>query len=174
MLTDIEIKVLEKGLDFAPIQRKMNGSELTRDFNKFCRRMRLKKHFRDEPQGFNETPAFTPKSYHPPEGHACLEVFLSQVEKELLKIPFLDLKYSSMSRKEWQAVRSLADDRGIVIKKVNKGSCVVVRDRNDYLLEAERQVSDSKVYIDVSNTENILSHKKQVIKYLLVLKGEVL
>ena len=44
MLTDIEIKNLEKGLDFAPIQRKMNGSELTRDFNKFCRRMRLKKH----------------------------------------------------------------------------------------------------------------------------------
>ena len=61
-----------------------------------------------------------------------------------------------------------------MIKKVNKGSCIVVRDRNDYLLEAERRVSDSKVYIDVSNTENILSHKKQVIKYLLVLKGEVL
>ena len=61
-----------------------------------------------------------------------------------------------------------------MIKKVNKGSCIVVRDRNDYLLEAERRVSDSKVYIDVSNTGNILSHKKQVIKYLLVLKGEVL
>ena len=61
-----------------------------------------------------------------------------------------------------------------MIKKVNKGSCIVVKDRNDYLLEAERRVSDSKVYIDVSNTENILSHKKQVIKYLLVLKGEVL
>ena len=39
--------------------------------------MRLKWHFRDEPQGFNETPAFTPKStWHPPKGHACLEDFL--------------------------------------------------------------------------------------------------
>ena len=158
VLTDAEIKVLGKGLDFAPIQRKINEPELRRDFNEFCRRMRLKWHFRDEPQGFNETPAFTPKStWHPPKGHACLEVFLSQVEKEIFEIPFSDLKYSNMSREEWQAVRSLADDRSIVIKKADKGSCVVVWDRNDYLLEVERQLSDSKVYRDVSNTANILS-----------------
>ena len=76
VLTDAEIKVLGKGLDFAPIQRKINEPELRRDFNEFCRRMRLKWHFRDEPQGFNEIPAFTPKStWHPPKGHACLEVF---------------------------------------------------------------------------------------------------
>ena len=62
-----------------------------------------------------------------------------------------------MSREEWQAVRSLADDRSIVIKKADMGSCVVVWDRNDYLLEAERQLRDTKVYRDVSNTENILS-----------------
>ena len=45
-----------------------------------------------------------------------------------------------------------------MIKKVDKGSCVVVWDRNDYLLEAERQLSDTKVYRDVSNTKNILSN----------------
>ena len=50
-----------------------------------------------------------------------------------------------MSREEWQAVRSLADDRSIVLKKSDKGSCVVVWDRNDYLPEAERQLSDTKV-----------------------------
>ena len=62
-----------------------------------------------------------------------------------------------MSREEWQAVRSLADERIIVIKKAGKGSCVVVWDRNNYLQEAERQLSNTKVYRDVSNTENILS-----------------
>ena len=62
-----------------------------------------------------------------------------------------------MSSEEWQAVRSLADDRSIEIKKADKGSCVVVWDRNYYLLEAERQLSDTEVYRDVSNTENILS-----------------
>ena len=48
-------------------------------------------------------------------------------------------------------------DRSIVIKKVDKGSCVVVWDRNDYLPEAERQLPDTKVYRDVNNTENSLS-----------------
>ena len=89
VLTDTEIKVLEKGLGFAPIQRKISESELRHDFNEFCRRMRLKWHYRDEPQGFNDTPAFIPKStWNMPKGHACLEVFLSRVEKEILRSHF--------------------------------------------------------------------------------------
>ena len=57
--------------------------------------------YRDEPQGFNETPAFTPKStWHPPKGHALLEFFLSQVQKEIFEIPSSNLKYSNMSREE--------------------------------------------------------------------------
>ena len=87
-----EIKVLENGLDFTPIQRKINKPELRRDFIEFCRRMRLKWHFRDEPRGFNATPAVAPKStWHPSKRHACLEVFLSQVEREIFKIPFSEL-----------------------------------------------------------------------------------
>ena len=44
-----------------------------------------------------------------------------------------------------------------MIKKSDKGSCVVLWDRSDYLQEPERQLSDTKVYRDVSNTKNILS-----------------
>ena len=44
-----------------------------------------------------------------------------------------------------------------MIKKVDKGSGVAVWDRSDYLVEAEIQLSDTKVCIDVSNTENIFS-----------------
>ena len=42
VLTDTEIKVLEKNLDFAPIQKKLNEQELRSDFNEFCKIMRLK------------------------------------------------------------------------------------------------------------------------------------
>ena len=41
VLTEDEIKVLAKGLDFAPIQRKVNEPKLRQDFENFCRRMRL-------------------------------------------------------------------------------------------------------------------------------------
>ena len=55
-----------------------------------------------------------------------LEVFLSQVENELFKLPQADIKYSNLSREEWNAIRSLADDRNIIIKKADKGSYIVI------------------------------------------------
>ena len=58
MLTDGEIKILEKGLDFAPIQRKINEPELKQDFKDFCRSMRLKWYFWGERQEFSELQHF--------------------------------------------------------------------------------------------------------------------
>ena len=82
VLTDTERKVVEKGLDYAPIQNKINEPELRRDFEEFCRRVRLTWHFRNESTPyFKETPVFPPKStWKPPKGHPNLEVFLSQIE----------------------------------------------------------------------------------------------
>ena len=87
VLSDAEIKVLEKGLDFAPIQKKINEPELREDFEEFCHRMRVRWHLRNEPsESFSKKPAFSPKSsWKPPQGHPNLEVFLSQIENELLK-----------------------------------------------------------------------------------------
>ena len=51
---------------------------------------------------------------------------------------------------------SLVDDRNLVIEKADKGSCVVVWDRNDYLMEAEKQLSDKNVYKDVNFNEKLI------------------
>ena len=48
------------------------------------------------------------------------------------------LGYPNLNKLEWESIRSLAGDRSIVIKKVDKVSCVVVWDRLDYLMEAEK------------------------------------
>ena len=68
------------------------------------------------------------------------------------------LRYSNLSQGEWRAVRSLADDRSIVIKKADKGSCVVAWDRWDYVKEAEKQLGDSTVYEEINYNKKILSH----------------
>ena len=92
-------------------------------------------------------PAFSPKSnWKPPEGHPNLEVFLSQIENELFKTVETPLSYSNLSKEEWEAVRTLADDRNIVIKKTDKGSRVVIWDRNDYITEADSQLENEIVY----------------------------
>ena len=77
ILSENEIKVLEKGLDFAPIQRKINEPELCKNFEEFCRRIRTKWNFRNEPsQNFSAVPAFAHKSsWKPPLGNTNLEVF---------------------------------------------------------------------------------------------------
>ena len=49
VLTDIEIRILEKGLDFAAIQNNINEPDLRSDFEEFYRRMRTKWHFRNMP-----------------------------------------------------------------------------------------------------------------------------
>ena len=36
VLSDTEIRVLEKGLDFAPTENELNEPELRRDFEEFC------------------------------------------------------------------------------------------------------------------------------------------
>ena len=71
---------MEKGLDYAPIQNKINEPELKQDFEEICRKMRLKWHFRNKPTPeFSTTPAFNPKStWKPPNTSPSLEHFLSQ------------------------------------------------------------------------------------------------
>ena len=68
--------MLEKTLDFAPMQLQINEPELKQDFKDFCRSLRLKWYFWDERQEFSETPAFSTKSSQsPPRVHSCIEVF---------------------------------------------------------------------------------------------------
>ena len=121
--------------------------------------MRTKWNFRNEPsQDFGVVPAFARKSFwKPPLGHPNLEVLLSQVESELFKETQDNLRCSNLSQEEWRAVRSLADDRSTAIKKADKGSCAVVRDRWDYIREAEKQLGDSTVYEEININKKILS-----------------
>ena len=53
-------------------------------------------------------------------------------------------------------MRSLADDQNFVIKKADKGSCMVVLDWFDYLMEAEKQLSDKNIYKEVKFNENLI------------------
>ena len=46
-----------------------------------------------------------------------------------------------MSEKEWEALRGLAGDR-----QTDKGSCVVVRCRDDCIKEANKQLENKTVY----------------------------
>ena len=99
VFTETEIKVLKRGLDFAPTQKCINEPELRKDFVEFCRKMLIKWHFRNEiTEDFSTIPIFPPKSnWTPPVGYPNLEMFLSELEKEL----FEDDNFSHFHRRNF-------------------------------------------------------------------------
>ena len=101
-MSENEIETLEKGLDFAPIQRNINKHELRKDFEEFCRRMRTKWNFRDELSlYFIVVSSFACKSsWKPPLGHPDLEVSLSIDEEKLFKETQDSLRYCNLSQEE--------------------------------------------------------------------------
>ena len=46
-------------------------------------------------------------------------------------------------------MQSLAEDRSMIIKPADKSSYVVVWDREDYLAEGYKQLSDTSTYVEV-------------------------
>ena len=73
--------------------------------------MRIRWNFRDQPsEDFSDKPAFCPKSkWKPPPGHPGLELFLSQLEKEIFNGLLNDSIsiLSNMFKEEWEALRGL-------------------------------------------------------------------
>ena len=81
--------------------------------------------------------------------HASLEIFLSQLEKELFTNDLDESSQGNLSAEEWKALRNLTLDCSIIIKGADKGSSVVVWDRADYILEAKSYLNDKLVYKEV-------------------------
>ena len=153
-LSSLEIKVLEGGLRFSATPS-VNEVDFRRDSSDFSRKMRCKSLFRNERQeNVSETSEFKSKSTcNAPKEAPALELFSSQTEKDILSILSGKATNYNLSKEEYRTMRSLQNGRSVVIKPADKGSAVVVWDRNDYLKEAERQLSDEKTYEEIRITE---------------------
>ena len=121
ILTEVEIKVLEKGLDYSQtIYNQINDPELQHDFEEFSRNLHLKRYLRNEPtldfsQTFLLSLSLLGKFL---KEKPSLELLLNQIEKEILEIPKTRLGCSNFTLEELKCMRSLADNRSIAIKKV--------------------------------------------------------
>ena len=60
-------------------------------------------------------------------------------------------KYNNLTREERGVLYNLKNDKNIVIKSADKGSAVVVLDRDDYIKEAEEQLGHKDIYDEVCN-----------------------
>ena len=145
VLNPAEISLLSKGLKFVPTPNVVDRAALKQDLENFGRKLRLAWHFRKDGNTFTPDPFRRKKNYNPPKNDAAIELYLSRLEEEILDIN-TRLKFHNISKEERQAISSLKNDTSIIIKEADKGSGIVIWDREDYLKEAESQLSDEKVY----------------------------
>ena len=100
---------------------------------------------------------FKPKStFNPKYKDVIIETYLSSSAENLLDIYIPKDKFNNLSEKERDALYSLKNDNTIVIKGGNKGSRNIVWDREDYLKEVHKQLSDEEVCEEVTNDHSTL------------------
>ena len=145
-LADSVIALLSKRLNFVPTSNRIDKAKLKTELETLGRVLRLKWHFRNEENEF-ELDQFKPKStFNPRNKDATAEVYMSSLEEKLMKIEMPKDKYNNITSKERQALYDLKNNKNIVIKGADKGSAVVIWDRDHYIKQAEKQLGDSDVY----------------------------
>ena len=151
-LTGAEISLLSKGLKFCPTPEKVDIYSLRKDIREYVRRVRLREYFYSEQDdvggSFSDLPAFRKKSSWTPDGNRerAIEAYVEALERELLTHDFDMIYQRNLSREEQQALQNLRKYDDIIIKQADKGSAVVIMDKEAYLQEAMRQLNDSEIY----------------------------
>ena len=83
-------------------------------------------------------------------------------------------KRKNITPAEKDALRSLVDNDTIIIKPADKGGAIVVQNKDDYIKEGLRQLSDEKFYIKLDH-DMTESHNSKVIEQLeaMRVRGEI-
>ena len=174
ILTENEIKVLDKGLNFVPTPEKLDGLQIKNDLEKLGTDIKLRMFYQNDlSPSFSEKPTFkVPSSWTPPIIFMQLELYLSEIEDKLININESGESYQNLSKDEREALKSLMNDNEIIIKPADKGSAVVIWSKHGYLLEASNQLSDTNVYCksNSSTLQKVNSEIKSVLRDIFNLK----
>ena len=89
--------------------------------------------------------------FNPRNKNVVTELYLSSLEKRLLKIEVPQDKFNNLTEGERHTLYNLKDSKTIVIKGADKDSVVVVWDRQDYIKGAVNQLGDTDIYEEIPN-----------------------
>ena len=112
----------------------------------YHRRLKLRLFFTGQDR--SNPPLFTaPSDWTPPDDLLPPEMkVLIKEDKAALKTfkkPYLQ---HNLSTEEQKCLKRLIHNKNIVIKKADKGSAIVIQDRDKYILEAMKQLNDREYY----------------------------
>ena len=95
-------------------------------------------------------------TFNPRKKDTVIETYLSSLEERLLEIDISSKRFNNLTKEESNALYNLRDAPTIIITGADKGSAVVIWDRDNYLKEASMQLEDKDVYKEVQNDPSTL------------------
>lgn len=84
----------------------------------------------------------------PPPAPKMVEDYLSQIPEKLDAIP-RSPAHANMTREELKTIKQLQQDDRIVIKQADKGSCIVVENKEDYISDGLAHLADTDIYEEI-------------------------
>ena len=121
---------------------------------------------RDKPPTSTPRDPFRPQSRHRPDPdrlteNGTLDTFLHRIRLELLQEErYRQNRSDNLTRKERQSIKNLATNPNIVINKADKGSTIVVEDREEYVSNAMEHLNNPDVYQPLKeDTSHILKER---------------
>ena len=176
-----QVSLLLKGLSFVPILNLGHESppSMRLDIATYHRRLKLAAFFEGREQTDpSERPRFLPKSSWTPKDHQLPPVIPRLVEADLrsaASLPNDGDDGPNLTPEEVKALRQLRQDPHLIIKPADKGSAVVVMDREHYIREAERQLNmpeyyrtlDEPMYLTTANEINQILAQLLRLGYLV-------
>ena len=155
-LSDIETRVLQKGLKYGIKNKKVDEYEILSRFEQLA-------------QSLNRLP-IAAQTEHKKTALDPKNNFLQRLQT--MAFEFIELSKQSMdnlSDEEHRALESLSKDKSIIITKADKGNAVVIQNVDDYILKCKQLISDSskfrKLYQDPTiKRETSLQNKLRQLK----------
>lgn len=168
-LTRLEICVLNKGLGFVPSSFQPNFYDICKDVTRFERKLQLHLFFsKNEANSdgsskpFEGNPDWWPKSLN---GH--ITKFCSKL-KYLVRSSCNTRYRMNVTHAEMAALRSLKENRLIVIKKCDKGGGVAIMNSADYLAKIKGMLQDATTYTltDIDDSVEVKRKADEIFRQL--------
>lgn len=148
-LSTAQRNLLNRGLNFIPAigHNKDFKLQCKHDIQQYHRRIKLAIHYGEKSDA--EPQPFTPKSeWSPPLGQLPQEVStLVKADYEYFNNHFhIGHVKPNLNVDEIKALKELKENKSIILKPADKGSAVIILDRDQYLQEGYRQLNDKTYY----------------------------
>lgn len=156
-VTYSQTNLLKKGLKFVPTPSRTPLMQFQEGCDRFTRSLKLKFCYLNlNPKNQNvETKFRIPSNFSPPTGTYPPEIENLQLKlnQQIRKFKNVHRITDNLTKCDRDAITKLKKDKNIVIKPADKGSAIVIMDRQDYVFEAERQLKVNRHYREINEPQ---------------------